>query len=33
MGSKLSDEIDAAIKIAKRQSPPNFINLPLKPLN
>jgi hypothetical protein len=32
MGSKLSNEIESAIDIANRQAPPNFINLPVSPL-
>ena len=31
-GSSLDDEIKAALDIANRQSPPNFIKLPVKPL-
>ena len=31
-GSSLDDEIKAALDIANRQAPPNFINLPVKPL-
>ena len=31
-GSSLDDEIKAALYIANRQAPPNFINLPVKPL-
>jgi hypothetical protein len=31
-GSKLNDQIKAALDIANRQSPPNFINLPIQPL-
>ena len=31
-GSKLDDGIKAALDIANRQSPPNFINLPIQPL-
>ena len=32
MGSKLSNEIESAIDIANRQAPPNFIKLPVSPL-
>tara|TARA_Y100000385_G_C13031314_1_gene610885 strand:+ start:156 stop:926 length:771 start_codon:yes stop_codon:yes gene_type:complete len=32
MGSKLSNEIESAIDIANRQAPPNFITLPVSPL-
>ena len=31
-GSKLDEGIKAALDIANRQSPPNFINLPIQPL-
>lgn len=31
-GNKLNDQIKAALDIANRQSPPNFINLPIQPL-
>ena len=31
-GSSLDDEIKAALDIANRQAPPNFINLPVKPV-
>tara|TARA_B100001121_G_scaffold88396_1_gene78496 strand:- start:1714 stop:2460 length:747 start_codon:yes stop_codon:yes gene_type:complete len=33
MGSSLDDEIKAALDIGNRQAPPNFINLPLKPIS
>ena len=31
-GSSLVDEIKSALDIANRQAPPNFIKLPVKPL-
>ena len=31
--SKLDEGIQAALDIANRQSPPNFINLPIQPLD
>jgi len=31
-GSKLDSKIKAALDIANRQAPPNFITLPLKPV-
>ena len=30
---KLSNELKAAIDIANRQAPPNFINLPIQPVD
>jgi hypothetical protein len=30
LGGKYSDEIDAALKIAYKQAPPDFINLPVQ---
>ena len=33
MGSSLDDEIKAALDIGNRQAPPNFINLPVKPIS
>ena len=30
---RLSNELQNAIEIANRQAPPNFINLPIKPLS
>mgnify|MGYP006250756987 FL=1 len=30
LGGKYSDEIDSALKIAFKQAPPDFINLPIQ---
>ena len=30
LGGKYSDEIDSALKIAYKQAPPDFINLPVQ---
>ena len=33
VGSKLSDGIKSALDVANRKTPPNFITLPIKPIN
>lgn len=33
VGSKLSDSIKSALDVANRKTPPNFITLPIKPIN
>jgi hypothetical protein len=30
LGGKYSDEIDSALKIAYKQAPPDFVNLPVQ---